>query len=139
EGDRVVTVSSYLEDGYILSDITIPFTQGIKDVEGMDSVSWSFAGDAQQSAESGAELGIALLIGIGLMIEVLIFQFDSIRNTVFIMSVVPLGLIGVLLGLFFFNQTLSFTAMLGFVALTGIVVNNSIILIDVITNLQKEN
>lgn len=138
DGDRVVSVSSYLQEGVILADVTTPFTEGIDSVEGIQNIQWSFAGDAQQSAESGAELGIALLIGIALMIGVLIYQFDSIRNTVFIISVVPLGLIGVLLGLFFFSQTLSFTAMLGFVALTGIVVNNSIILIDVITNLQKE-
>lgn len=138
DGDRVVTVSSYLEEGVILSDVVSALGQQINSVDNIENIEWSLGGDAQQSAESGAELGIALLIGIGLMIGVLIFQFDSIRNTFFIISVVPLGLIGVLLGLFFFNQTLSFPTLLGFVALTGIVVNNSIILIDVITSLQKE-
>jgi HAE1 family hydrophobic/amphiphilic exporter-1 len=138
DGDRVITVSSYLEEGVILSDITNAFNEQMRSVNNIENIEWSLGGEARQSAESGAELGIALLIGIALMIGVLIFQFDSIRNTFFIISVVPLGLIGVILGLFFFNQTLSFTAMLGFVALTGIVVNNSIILIDVITSLQKE-
>lgn len=138
DGDRVITVSSYLEAGVILSDVIGEFENQINSINNIENVEWSLGGEAQQSAESGAELGVALMIGIALMIGVLIFQFDSIRNTVFIISVVPLGLIGVLLGLFFFNQTLSFTALLGFVALTGIVVNNSIILIDVITSLQKE-
>jgi HAE1 family hydrophobic/amphiphilic exporter-1 len=138
DGDRVITVSSYLEEGVILSDITNRFNEKISSISNIENIQWSLGGEAQQSAESGAELGVALLIGIALMIGVLIFQFDSIRNTVFIISVVPLGLVGVILGLFFFNQTLSFTALLGFVALTGIVVNNSIILIDVITSLQRE-
>lgn len=138
DGDRVITISSYLEEGIILSDIIGIFNSQVDSINNIENIEWSLGGEARQSAESGAELGVALLIGIALMIGVLIFQFDSIRNTIFIISVVPLGLIGVLLGLFFFNQTLSFTAMLGFVALTGIVVNNSIILIDVITSLKKE-
>ena len=138
DGDRVVTVSSYLEEGVILSEVTIAFDQQVKEIDGINDVEWSYGGDAEQSAEAGKELGIALLLGIFLVIGVLIFQFNSVRNTIFIFSVVPLGLIGVLWGLFLFNQTLSFPAMLGFVALVGIVVNNSIILIDVITSLQQE-
>lgn len=138
DGDRVVNVSSYLQEGIILSQVTTVFDQQVSGIEGINDVDWNYAGDAEQSAEAGKELGIALLLGIFLVIGVLIFQFNSMRNTVFIFSVVPLGLIGVLWGLFLFNQTLSFPAMLGFVALVGIVVNNSIILIDVITNLQQE-
>lgn len=137
DGDRVVTISSYLEDGIILNDVIDEFSSQIERVENIDQVEWSLGGDAEASAESGAELMIALLVGILLVFGVLIFQFNSIRNTFFIISVVPLGLIGVLFGLFLFGQTLSFPAMLGFVALVGIVVNNSIILIDVITGLQK--
>ena len=138
DGDRVVTISSYLEDGVILTDVITEFSSQVETIEGVDQVEWSFGGDAEASAESGKELMIALLVGIFLVFGVLIFQFNSVRNTFFIISVVPLGLIGVIFGLFVFGQTLSFTAMLGFVALVGIVVNNSIILIDVITGLQKE-
>lgn len=139
DGDRVVTVSSYLEEGTILSEVTGTFNEKVTAIKGIENVTWSYGGDAEQSAAAGKELGIALMLGIFMVIGVLIFQFNSLRNTFFIMSVVPLGLIGVLWGLFLFNQTLSFPAMLGFVALVGIVVNNSIILLDVITNLQKEH
>ena len=67
---------------------------------------------------------------------VLIWQFGSLRDVLFIISVIPLGLIGVLWGLFFFNMTLSFTAMLGFIALVGVVVNDSIILVDVMNKIR---
>lgn len=136
EGNRIVSVSSYLLEGVALSDITQEFSTALKDFELSSEVSWNFGGDVEESAKSGMQLMMALLAGIALVIGVLIFQFNSVKKTVFIISVIPLGLIGVLFGLFIFNQTLSFTAMLGFVALVGIVVNNSIILIDVLGSLQ---
>ena len=139
DGDRVVTVSSYLEEGVVVSDINNSFLAlAESELDIPDCVTMEFGGDTEESAESSAELGIALLIGILLIIAVLIFQFNSVKKTVFVISVIPFGLVGVLFGLFLFNQTLSFTAMVGFVALVGIVINNSIILIDVMSDLEKK-
>lgn len=137
EGERVVTVSSYLQEGVVLSDVLTVFTPKVSSLDNIEKVEWSFGGDAQESAESGKELMIALFIGILLVLGVLMFQFNSVRNTMFIFSVVPLGLIGVLWGLFIFQESLSFTSMLGFVALVGIIVNNSIILIDVLSHTES--
>jgi HAE1 family hydrophobic/amphiphilic exporter-1 len=139
DGDRIVSVSSALETGVILSDVSGNLREQISNYEIPDGVTWSFGGDVEESAESGIQLLIALLVGIMLVIGVLVYEFNSIRKMLFIVSVIPFGLVGVLLGLFIFNQTLSFTSMIGFVALVGIVVNNSIILIDVLGGLQKED
>lgn len=138
DGDRVVNVSAALDVDANLSVVIAEFTDKMEEINFPESVSWSATGDAEESAESGIQLLIAMFVGVLLVIGVLIFQFNSVKKMAFIVSVIPLGLIGVLFGLFFFNQTLSFTAMLGFVALIGIVVNNSIILIDVLSTLAEE-
>jgi len=138
EGDRIVTVESYVAEGLVVNDILKEFLRRIEtELEIPEGVEMKLGGDTEASGESTNELGIALLAGILLVIAVLVFQFNSIKKMLFIVSVIPFGLIGVLLGLFIFNQTLSFTSMLGFVALVGIVINNSIILIDVMGKLSE--
>lgn len=136
--ERVISVTSFLEPGTVVAVLNKNFLENFDESLLPESVTMSFGGDTEASAEAGTELALALLVGILLVIVILVYQFNSIRNTIFVISVVPFGLIGVLFGLWIFGQTLSFTAMLGFVALVGIVVNNSIILIDVITNNIKK-
>jgi predicted RND superfamily exporter protein len=74
-----------------------------------------------------------------LIFAVLIVQFNSFRDSFIVLSVVPLSLIGVLLGLLVTREYLSFPSMLGFIALAGIVVNNAIILVDVWNRMREDN
>ena len=71
------------------------------------------------------------------MFAVLVLQFDSFRHATYVLSVVPLSLIGILVGLAITGKALSFPSMMGFIALSGIVVNNSIILIDAMNRLRR--
>ena len=73
------------------------------------------------------------------MFSILILQFGKWRQTIIILSVLPFAFTGVLIGLFISGNALSFPAMLGLIALSGIVVNNSIILVSVFNNIRKEN
>lgn len=136
DGDRVVNITSQLKDGYVLSDITVPLIQALNQMEMPEGISWSFGGDVESSAESAMDLLKAMFLGLALMLAVLVYQFNSMKKTFLILSVIPLGLIGVLLGLIVFNQPLSFVSMLGFVTLSALVVNNSIILVDVFEKIE---
>lgn len=139
DGKRIARVSSFVADGFVVNDINTAFLVKMDgSITLPPGVEMSFGGDTEATAESGQEMLLALLAGVLLVFAVLVFQFNSIKKTFFVVSVIPFGLVGVLFGLFIFNQTLSFSAMLGFVALVGIVINNSIILIDVMQTLQKE-
>ncbi len=90
----------------------------------------TFGGEFEQQQESFKETFYALISGIVLIFIILIYQFNSIAIPFIVESVIPLGLSGVILGLFISGNDLSFPSFLGTVALSGIVVNNSIILID---------
>ena len=138
-GVKTKTVSGYTRDGYLPIDIVSDFESKIEEIEFPEGVSYVIGGSTDEGAEALNELVASLGFGILLIFGVLIWQFGSLRSVIVILSVVPLGLIGVLWGLFFFGMTLSFTALLGFVALVGVVVNDSIILVDVMAKIRKRN
>lgn len=96
------------------------------------NISYTFGGENEESSQAFQEMFLALLIGIILMIAVLVLQFNSFRYTLYVLSIVPFSLIGILYGLAIVGSPLSFPSLMGFIALTGIVVNNSILLIDII-------
>lgn len=138
-GERLVTVTSYIQDGFLPVDMVNQFNEQVTNLDLPDGVRVELAGSQDENNESSSELIASLGLGILLVFGVLIWQFGSIRDTLFIVSVIPLGLTGVLFGLLFSNMNLSFTALLGFIALVGIVVNDSIILVDVMNSMRLKN
>jgi multidrug efflux pump subunit AcrB len=82
----------------------------------------------------GLAFGVALL-GIYLLV---VAQFKSFRLPLVILMPVPLTLIGIILGHWLFDAPFSATSMIGFIALAGIVVRNSILLVDFIRSRQAE-
>ncbi|MCI5050984.1 MAG: efflux RND transporter permease subunit [Candidatus Pacebacteria bacterium] len=138
-GNRLITVTAYTETGFLPADLINQFEENRDSLELPEGIELELAGAQDENDESSAELIASLGFGILLIFGVLIWQFGSIRDTLFIISVIPLGLIGVLFGLLIGDKTLSFTALLGFIALVGIVVNDSIILVDVMNSIRKEN
>lgn len=95
-----------------------------------DNTDRSTGGETEESQQAFQEMALALVAGILLMIVILVLQFNSFRQTAFILLTVPLALTGILFGLTVTGKTLSFPSMMGFIALAGIIVNNAIILID---------
>ncbi|MEQ8367999.1 MAG: efflux RND transporter permease subunit [Roseicyclus sp.] len=95
------------------------------------SVSWEWAGDQEEQAESAAFLGQAFGAALGLMFIILLAQFNSIYNSILVLLAVVLSTTGVLIGMLVMDQTFSIIMTgTGIVALAGIVVNNNIVLID---------
>lgn len=139
DGLKNRTVTSYVKDGYLPIDITTAFNKISSEIELGEGVSFELAGADDESSKASSELMVSLVLGLLLIFGVLIWQFGSLRDVLFILSVIPLGLIGVIYGLFFANITLSFTAMLGFIALVGVIVNDSIILVDVMNKIRLRN
>ena len=96
-------------------------------------------GETDESNKAFIEMFLALVVGIVLMIAVLTLQFNSYLHTQYVLSILPYSLIGVMAGLAITQNPLSFHSMMGFIALAGIVVNNSILLIDMMNQLRKQN
>ncbi len=89
-------------------------------------------GELEETAKAQVQVVRAVGISIVLMILILTIQYNSLVKPVVIMAAVPLGMIGVLIGLLVTGWAMGFMAMLGILALGGIVINNAIILVDFI-------
>jgi len=136
---RVGFVSSEISGEKTSREIIREFEIQFNNLEISKEVEVSFGGEAQDVNQTFKEMGLALILGIVLILSVLVLQFNSFRHAFYIISIVPLSLIGVFAGLAITGKALSFPSIMGFIALSGIVVNNSIILIDVMNKIRREN
>ena len=91
-------------------------------------------GIAEESAVSQASVFAVVPLMLAMILTVLMFQLQSFRRVGIIMAVLPLALIGVVLALLVFNRPLGFVAILGILALIGMVAKNAVILIVQIEN-----
>ena len=96
-----------------------------------------FRGLFDEIRESFSELWKLFIVGILVIYMILGAQFKSFSQPIIILFAVPFGMIGAMVGLLFSNATLSMVAMFGIVALAGIVVNDSIVLIDFINKYRE--
>jgi HAE1 family hydrophobic/amphiphilic exporter-1 len=139
ELNRYESVSSEVADGAVAGDIVKEFKERINEVGLVEGVTYKVGGESEDVDQSFRDMFVALIIGMLLVISILVLQFNSFRHAIFIIAIVPLSLIGIFTGLAISGKALSFPSMMGYIALSGIVVNNAIILIDVINNLRKES
>ncbi|NGP43949.1 efflux RND transporter permease subunit [Bacillaceae bacterium SIJ1] len=102
--------------------------------EGYD---YSLGGQTEDMAESFADLAVAMVFAIFLVYAVMAIQFESMVFPFVIMFSMPTSVIGVLIGLFITNTSLSIPAFIGFIMLAGIVVNNAILLVEYINILRE--
>lgn len=100
---------------------------------------WQIGGQAEDMQESFMWLGIAIIAAMFLVYMVMASQFESLLDPFIIIFTVPLAIMGAIWGLFITGTTLSVTALIGFVLLVGIVVNNGIVLVDYINQLREKH
>jgi multidrug efflux pump subunit AcrB len=94
------------------------------------------AGEIESRQESFGGIGGAVLVAIFGILAILVLEFGTFRSTLIVASVIPLGIAGGIAALFLAGQTLSFTATIGFVALIGIEIKTSILLVDLTNQLR---
>jgi multidrug efflux pump subunit AcrB len=95
-------------------------------------------GENEERDRSMRELTQAMGVGAALILVILVAQFNSFSQPLIVMLSIPLGLIGVVYGLMVCGFDFSISSMIGVVALTGIVVNDAIVLVDFINRLRAE-
>lgn len=129
---RTVTIEANLEPGFNAIAISNQLEPWLKQV----SKSWPIGtkyeqgGEIESSGKANDSISEKLPIAGLLIILLLVGQFDSLRRPAIILLTIPLGLIGVILGLLITRKPLGFIAFLGIISLSGIVINNAIVLID---------
>lgn len=137
---RRSTVGSELAEGGNTREIVREFERRARELDFVpEGIEMVIGGENRETDESFADMGRAFMIGIVLMFAILVLQFNSFRHAIYTLFVVPTALIGLFFGLLFTGKALSFPSLMGLIALSGIVVNNSIILIDTINHLRANN
>ncbi|MEW6410034.1 MAG: efflux RND transporter permease subunit [Nitrospirota bacterium] len=142
ENQRLVSVYATIAEGETLGTVIERLKNGSKTgaldkYKLPEGYSIKIGGMGSAMQESTRELYFALIIAILLVYMIMAAQFESLIHPFTIMFSVPLSVIGVFIGLFVFGLKMSITALIGFIMLAGIVVNNAIILIDFINILRS--
>jgi len=137
DNERAITITAD-----VVKEITTPLAATGMVLDGINTdVDWPgmrlvVGGEAEESADSMGSLVVAFIaaaVGIYLL---LLLLFDSTTQPVLVMIAIPFGLVGVILAFALHQQAFGFLAMLGVVGLTGIVVNDSLILVNLVNRLQ---
>jgi multidrug efflux pump subunit AcrB len=136
---RVVTVSSNLKNGFTATEVVNAFQKKEKELQLDSATQIKYGGETEDVDNTFRDMLIALVAGMVLMLAILVLEFNSFRYSFYLLSAVPLSLVGVFFGLFITGKSLSFSAMLGIVALAGVIINHAIILLDsIIHRLDRE-
>lgn len=91
---------------------------------------YEFGGEAESSDKANQSIVDKLPIAVFIIVLLLVAQFNSIRKSIIIMTTIPLGLIGVVVGLLLGQSFFGFMTLLGIISLAGIVINNAIVLLE---------
>lgn len=135
---RVINLSSNVLSGYTANEVVANITKAIKGFPAPEGVELKITGEQEDQKESMNFLSLALLLSMGLILFILITQFNSTSKPAIIMAEVFFSVIGVLLGYIIFGMTISIVMTgIGIVALAGIVVRNGILLVE-FTDVLKE-
>lgn len=135
---RMLSVTGKIKEGYASGTVSKDIEEALEDVAVPDGYNIDLTGQAEQIEEAFGSLLLALILGAVLVYMIMASQFESLLYPFVIMFSVPLAFTGAFLGLFITGTPLSIVAFLGMIVLTGIVVNNGIVLIDYINQLKEQ-
>ena len=135
---RSVTVTANVQTGFNTDRVTRQVLGGLSQVNLPSGYRIVPAGEIESRQDSFGNMGGAIIVATFVILAILVLEFRTFRSTLIVASVIPLGMAGGVLALLFAGQTLSFAATIGFVALIGIEIKTSILLVDLTNRLRAE-
>ncbi|UGU17311.1 efflux RND transporter permease subunit [Sinomicrobium kalidii] len=129
-GVRTLSVLSESKDGVLPEQVLNRARKEIDNLELPRGYQISYGGEYENKQETFSQMIVALGISIVLIFLILLFQFRNLKETLLVMLTIPLSLFGAFLGLILTGNNFGFTAFVGLISLSGVVVRNAIILID---------
>ncbi|MDZ4727109.1 MAG: efflux RND transporter permease subunit [Leptospira sp.] len=141
DGKRLLTVTANIDETVTTSRKvnTDAKVLGEKIILKYPGYTVRFSGENKDTEESMASLGRAFLVGLIIIYMILASLFKSLLQPFVVMSAIPFGVIGVIFAFLLHGQPLSFLSFLGIIGLAGVVVNDSIVLVDCANQLKLEN
>ena len=135
--ERTLTVTSEIKDGYNVGKVSSAVQKQIKKYNAPKGYSITMKGEMESIQETTGQIGLMLLLAVAFMYLIMVAQFQSLKSPFIILFTIPMAFTGGFLGLLLTGKDLSAIAMIGFVMLAGIIVNNGIVLVDTINQLRE--
>lgn len=136
--ERNATVTADARAGYLTADVTGQIVRKLKKMKFPTGISYSIAGEQESRNNSFAGLLKALIISLLGIFAVLVLQFRSFAQPLIVFASIPFAFTGAILALLVFDFSFSVMAFVALTSLMGIVVNNSIILVDTANQLVQK-
>ncbi len=130
EGERMSSITAYTKGEQDIKKITQEFLEEKKSLNLDNDIRIEIGGEVEEIEKSFTEMAYSMIVAIFLIGAILILQFNSFRQPLIILFSLPLAVIGVVLGLLLLDMSFSVSVFIGIISLSGIVVNNAIVLID---------
>jgi multidrug efflux pump subunit AcrB len=135
---RMVSISAFVSKGY-LNDEVIKLVMDKLDQFAMPSgYTYQMGGEYETRQESFSGFTVIIILTVFLFIGILLLEFKTFKSTIIVLSVIPLGMVGALTALWLTDNSLSFVAVVGLIALAGIEIKNTILLVDFTNQLREE-
>jgi len=136
--NRMVSVSAFVKKGYLNDKVIREVVDKMEAMKLPIGYSFMMGGDVEAGNESFGGLGTVIIVTVFMFVAVLVLMFKTFKSTLIVLSVIPLGVVGAVLGLFLTGNSLSFVAIIGLIALAGVEVKNSILLVDFTNQLRAQ-
>lgn len=134
---RYVSVSAQIADGYNVGLVSTEVEKKLADYELPNGYRLVFSGENETINDALGQVLLMLFLALIFMYLIMVAQFQSLLSPFIIMFTIPLAFTGGFLGLFIAGSEISVIAMIGFVMLSGIIVNNGIVLVDYMNQLRE--
>ncbi len=135
---RMVSLSSFVKKGYLNDEVIKEVEAQLAQLKLPQGYTYMMGGEVESRNDSFGGFGNIIIVTVFIFIAVLILEFKTFKSTIIVLSVIPLGIVGAVLALLFTGNSLSFVATVGMIALAGIEVKNTILLVDFTNQLRAE-
>ncbi|HEU4551335.1 MAG TPA: efflux RND transporter permease subunit [Chitinophaga sp.] len=138
EKRRVVAVKAFVQKGFLVDRVITGVTGKMDKLTLPAGYSYEMGGEVESRENSFGGFMSIIIVTIFLFIAVLILEFRTFKSTLIVLSVIPLGMVGAAIALWLSGNSLSFVAIIGMIALAGIEVKNTILLVDFTNQLREQ-
>ena len=133
---RTVSVKGAVDENYITSEVSSEVEKAVSSYEPPAGYTIELNGENETTQESLKQVGLMMILAVLLMYLIMVAQFQGLLSPFIIMFTIPLAFTGGFLGLWISGSEVSVISMIGFVMLSGIIVNNGIVLVDYTNQLR---
>jgi multidrug efflux pump subunit AcrB len=135
---RMVSISAFVGKGYLNDEVIKEVMDKLEEFPIPSGYTYQMGGEYETRQESFSGFTIIIILTIFLFIGILLLEFKTFKSTIIVLSVIPLGMVGALSALWLTGNSLSFVAVVGLIALAGIEIKNTILLVDFTNQLREE-